>query len=386
MTAFLLLATALVAEEVWQSKGSTHFYSLEYDEAVAEFEKEIAANAADAGARNRLAQALLYRELYRAGALESELVSGANPFLRREKMEPKPADLAKLDGAIAQAMTVAQNAISKNPQDARAYYALAVAHGLRGNAGFLIRKTYMDALRDATQSRKYAQRALELEPGYVDPKIIQALHEYIVASLPFYMRMVGFLAGFHGDKEGGIRTLQMLAEKGHGVKIDAAIMLGIIYRRERKPLEAIPILLDLVQKFPRNFLFRLEQVQMYSDAGDKGKAVAVLDEVDRLKKAGTPGYERISYEKLAYVRGNVLFWYREFDAAIAQLKTATAKANELDLHSAVMSWLRLGQAYDSKGQRAEAVAAYKMAVQTAPQSEAAKEAKRYQGSRYIRVD
>jgi tetratricopeptide (TPR) repeat protein len=200
------------------------------------------------------------------------------------------------------------------------------------------------------------------------------------------MRMVGFLAGFRGDKEGGIATLKMLAAKGQAVKVDAAIMLGIIYRRERRPLDAIPILLDLVQKFPRNYLFRLEQVQMYSDAGDKGKAVAVLDEVDRMKRASMPGYERISVEKLAYTRGNLLFWYREYDAAIASLRAATAKAAELDLHAAVMSWLRLGQSYDSVGRRAEAVAAYRQAVAVAPQSEAAKEAKRYIGSRYVRRD
>ena len=86
-------------------------------------------------------------------ALESELVTGANPFLRREKMEPRPEDLARFDAAIAKAMARAQARLNKNPNDTRALYALGVAYGLRGNCGFLVRKAYMNALRDATSAR-----------------------------------------------------------------------------------------------------------------------------------------------------------------------------------------------------------------------------------------
>ena len=35
------------------------------------------------------------------------------------------------------------------------------------------------------------------------------MHDYLVGSLPFTYRMVGFLAGFHGDRESGIRTLRV---------------------------------------------------------------------------------------------------------------------------------------------------------------------------------
>lgn len=379
-----MAAGGLLSAEVWQSKGFQHFYSLEYDQAVAEFEKEIAARPADPEPYNYLAQALLYRELLRAGALESELVTGANPFLRREKVEPKLEDLKRFDDAVAQAMSRAQARLKSNPDELRGHYALGVAYGLRGNCGFLIRKTYTDALRDATQSRKECGRVLELDPRQIDAMMVKGAHEYIVGSLPGYLRLLGFLTGFGGDKESGIRTLKLVAEKGVNNRIDAAILLGVVYRRERRPLDAIPLLLELVRLFPRNYLYRLEQVQFYSDAGDKTKALAVLDEVERLKTAASPGYDKVSWEKLAYSRGNLLFWYREFDAAIPQLKLATAKAEDLDLHTAVVAWLRLGQCYDMKGQRNLARAAYDSAVRTAPRSEPAKEARRYQSSPYVR--
>ncbi len=380
----LALAAPLAAEDPLVTQGFEHFYSLEYEQAISVFEKEIAAHPATPEPYNHLAQALLYRELFRAGALESELVTGANPFLRRAKMEPRPEDLKRFDDTVATAMKYAQAQIDRRPDDPRAQYALGVAYGLRGNCGFLIRKTYMDALRDATSARKFCNRAVELDPKFVDARMVQGAHDYIVGSLPGYIRFLGFLGGIRGDKEGGIRTLRQVAEHGENNRIDAQILLGVIYRRERRPQDALPLLATMTARYPRNYLFRLEQSQMYADLGDKDKAVAVLNEIERLKRSGAPGYDHISWEKLAFVKGNLRFWYDDFDLAIEQLKVATAKAQELDLNTSVMAWLRLGQSYDMKGQHALAKPAYEAAVRTAPQSEAAKEARRYASSRYIR--
>src|ERR1700688_4790769 len=71
-------------------EGFSHFYNLEYDEAIAVFEKAAAQNPASPDLHNHLAQSLIFREMYRNGALESELVSGNNSFLRRAKLNPTP--------------------------------------------------------------------------------------------------------------------------------------------------------------------------------------------------------------------------------------------------------------------------------------------------------
>jgi tetratricopeptide (TPR) repeat protein len=376
----LALAVFLPAQE----KGFDHFYNLEYEASIAEFEKEIAVKPGQPEPYNHLAQALLYRELYRAGALESELVTGANPFLRRAKVEPRAEDLKRFDDAIAAAMKLAQSRIDRNPRDWHAVYALGVSYGLRGTCGFLVRKTYMDALRDATNARKLCNRVVELEPGFIDARMMQGAHDYIVGGLPFYVRFVGFLSGIRGDKEGGIRTLRMVAEKGENNRMDAQVLLAVAYRREKRPQDALPLLDGMIAAYPRNYLFRLEQSQMYADLGDKDKAVAVLQEIDKLKRSGTKGYDKISWEKLDYINGNLRFWYDDFDLAIEHLKKATAKAQDLDLNTSVMAWLRLGQCYDMKKQHALAKPAYEAAIRTAPQSDAAKEARRYAGSRYER--
>ena len=45
---------------------------------------------------------------------------------------------------------------------------------------------------------------------------------------------------------------------------------------------------------------------MYSDAGDKASALRILDEVERLRAAGSAGFKDLPPEKIKYLRGNLL--------------------------------------------------------------------------------
>jgi predicted Zn-dependent protease len=181
-----------------------------------------------------------------------------------------------------------------------------------------------------------------------------------------------------------LTELKNVAENGVLNKYDAQILLAVIYRREKRPEDAIPLLKNLAAAFPRNYLLPLEQVQMYSDAGDKASALRVLNEVDRLRTTQAKGYKDLPPEKIKYLRGNLLFWYGDINPALAEMQDVTAKSGELDLNTAVLAWLRLGQLYDLKGKRDAAVRAYQETIKTAPESRAASEAKGYISSPYKR--
>ena len=173
--------------------------------------------------------------MFRFGALESEMVTGANAFLRRTKMNPTPADQSEFDDAIRKAMALSQARLDKNPKDALALYTLGVAYGLRSNYNFLVRKAWMDSLRDVTSSRKLHHKALELDPSMVDARMVEGVHDYIVGSLPWHLKLLGFLAGFRGDREEGIRTVEDVAAHGDRNRVDAEMLLCVVYRRERRP-------------------------------------------------------------------------------------------------------------------------------------------------------
>ncbi len=77
---------------------------------------------------------------------------------------------------------------------------------------------------------------------------------------------------------------------------------------------------------------------------------------------------------MEYARGNLLFWYGDLPHSLADLKQATQRSADLDLSTAVMAWLRLGQVYDLLGDHDRSHEAYRSAMATAPRSEPAKEA------------
>ena len=380
----LIFVAPVLAQDTPIARGFDHFYNLEYDQALTEFETAQKQNPQDIGPYNHIAQTLLYREMYRNGALETELVSGSNPFLRREKMNPSPEVQKEFTEAIDKAISLADARLQNNPDDANALQGRGIAYGLRANYNFLVRKAWRDALHDATEARKDSNRVSELDPANYDARLIQGVHDYVVGSLPWSWRMLGFLVGFHGDKERGLHTIEEVSKRGNLNKVDAEVLLCALYRREEEAKKALPLLEDLQRRFPRNHLVLFEQAQMYSQLGDKTKAIAAVQKIVDMKKAGLPGYAGVPWEKIYFRLGEIQFWYNDLDPALDNLKKVTASHNEVDLNTGVLAWMRVGQIYDMKHRRDEAIDAYKHAIAFAPEAEAARESKGYISNPYHR--
>ena len=380
----LLLAAPLVGQQLLVEQGFEHFYNLEYDQAIADFEQAVAANPADPNLHNHLAQCILFREMYRDGALESELVSGTNAFLRRPKLNPSPETERRFLDEISKAMALAQARLKQRASDTGALYALGISHGLRANYYWLVKKAWHDSLKDATEARRLHIRISELEPSNVDARLIQGLHDYLVGSLTWGWRMLGFLVGIHGDKEKGIRTVQDVSEHGKLNRIDAKILLCALYRRENRTRLAVPLVEDLIRRYPRNFILRLELSQMYSMAGDKTHALEVVDELAQLKARGAPGYAGMPWEKIYFQKGTIQFWYGDLDHALENMRKVTDAADKLDLNTGVSAYLRMGQIYDMTYRRPQALEAYRRAIAYAPLAEATQECRKYLSAPYRR--
>jgi tetratricopeptide (TPR) repeat protein len=375
----VLLLAAFIARgaDPLIEKGYEHFYSVEYPESIAAFEKAIAAKPGDASRHTHLAQALLFSLMYRSGALESQLVTGADAFVRRPKVEATPEEEKRFFEEIGRALDLTRAGAEAQPPDWDAMYARGVALGLRGTYNFLVRRAWLDALRDLTAGRKLHNRVTEAQPERIDARMMQGVHDYVVGSLPWGYRMLGFLAGFRGDREQGIRTVKLVAEKGVENQVDAMILLGVAYRRERRPAEAVPLLEELERRFPRNFLFVFELAEMYADLGRRDEALAALDRIAERKQSGAPGFKTLPSERIDYARGNLLFWFERWADAVGPLRRAHAGAGRLSLHIALMSALRLGQCLDLTGDRAGAQRAYREVMALAPSTPQARDARRY---------
>jgi len=365
-------------------RGYDHFYNLEYEQAIGDFEHAIALDPNRPEYHNHLAQAIVFQEMYRNGALESELVSGNNSFLRRAKMNPAAATEKRFLDEVMKSMQLCEARLRANPRDTAAMYAEGIAYGLRSDYFWVVKKSWRESLADATAARRLHNRISQLEPGNVDARLVDGLHDYIVGSLPWHWRMFGFLIGIHGDKERGIRTVQDVARNGTDNRLDATIFLCALYRRENRPSLAIPLIQDLIRRFPRNFLFRLELAVMYSMSNDKNDALAAIARIRELKNRHAPGYDRLAWEKVDFEEGTIEFWYRQFDQALENLRQVTDRAGDVDLNTGAYAFLRTGQIYDLTNHRGLAVDWYRKTIAYAPDADASQEARKYLSAPYRR--
>src|SRR5664279_5479686 len=380
-----LTAASLGGQQPLVDEGFTYFYNLDYDQAIAAFEKAIARNPGQPDLHNHLAQTLIFREMFRNGALESELVSGSNSFLRRPKLNPAPETEKRILDEIAKSMALSDARLKQNPKDTAAMYASGIAYGLRSNYFWVVKKAWHDSLRDATAARKLHNRISELEPNNVDARLLQGLHDYIMGSLPLAYKMLGLLIGIHGDKEKGIRTVQDVAKNGKLNRVDAEVFLCALYRRENQSKLAVPLVQDLIRRYPRNYLLRMELGQMYSQSGDSVRGLQALEEVARLKAGHAPGFDRVPWEKIYYQEGSIQFWYNDLDQSLENMQKVASAGEDVDLNTGVQALLRMGQIYDMKHRRAEAIEAYRKAIAYAPQAEAAQESRKYLDTPYRRM-
>jgi hypothetical protein len=175
-----------------------------------------------------------------------------------------------------------------------------------GNYNFAVRRAYLDALHDMSSARKFHNRVTHIDPALVDAQLTQGIYDYIVGSLPLGWRMVGFLGGFQGNRARGVATLERVSSQGNTNRIDAAIFLVAIYRREHRSSDAVTLLKRLIPMLPRNYLLRLELAGMYGDLGDRSAALDVLNQVEQQWRQRAPGYETLTEDLLNKVRERIL--------------------------------------------------------------------------------
>src|SRR5215469_1921150 len=96
-------------------KGFDHFYNLEYDKAIHELEAAQAAHPDDPFAVNHLLSAVIFKELYRIGALDTEAYAADN-FLTKKLAEPlDPAVRDRVMQLSNQGLVLSQTQLDKNP-------------------------------------------------------------------------------------------------------------------------------------------------------------------------------------------------------------------------------------------------------------------------------
>ncbi|MFQ5696243.1 MAG: tetratricopeptide repeat protein, partial [Terriglobia bacterium] len=187
--------------------GLSHFYNLEYQEAITYLEKAIEQEPDNPFFHSFLANTILFRQLLRTGQLEGNLYGASNSFLKTTKPKPDLEEIARFQQELARARELCRQRLAENRRDTDALYVLGVTYATEGNYKFTIEKSWFDALRAGGKANELHEKVLKLDPSYHDAKLVPGVYQYVVGSIPRSVKWLAFLFGFRGSRTKGVALL-----------------------------------------------------------------------------------------------------------------------------------------------------------------------------------
>src|ERR1700723_1622563 len=183
-----------------------HFYNMDYDRSIQEFEKLLARHPNDPAAVNHLLATVLLRELYRMGAMNTGEYAN-DSFIGQAHRTADAKVKERIKQLVDRAENLEEQELKANPSNVDALYARGVTRAQFALYTALIERAWFSALRNAVGARRDHERVLELDPQYTNAKLVVGAHNYVMGSLSFAVRMAVALAGLSGDKEKGLQYL-----------------------------------------------------------------------------------------------------------------------------------------------------------------------------------
>ena len=252
-------APALLASEAPTIDGALNsLYNFDFPAAHATLNSYIAAHPAEPLPYAFRGAAYLFTELDRLGALESEFLTDDDRLVEKTWPQPDPAVRKLFLQAVDDAQKRAEAVLKSQPNDRDALFAMCVVGGISTDYMALVEKRQISSLSVAKRANTYAQRLLKLDPKFYDAYLTAGFSEYMIGSLPFFIRWFVHFDNVQGDKQTGIRHLELVAREGRYFGPLAKVFLGIINLREKRPQETRRLLAELVRDYPRNPLYRKE--------------------------------------------------------------------------------------------------------------------------------
>lgn len=313
-------------------RGINRLYSLEVDDAKQAFDS--VTNMAPGDPRGHFFQSMLHFYLYNLNRDEKEF----SAFLEESE----------------KVIEICENLLDRNDQDVTTKFYLGGIYGYRGLA-YQASGSILKAVKDGRKGFLYLEEAVSEKPDLYDAHMGFGLFRYLLAKIPKSMRWILSMLGFNGDLEGGLKSLQLAAEKGVYTRTEAKLYLAQFLFAEGRQDSAMKYLKELRSDYPENTLFlvlyafwqhRLRNLEEAMTA-----AHAAIDLNNRKK---------VRYgEELAYsTLGSIYFTLNDFENARTYYRLYMQKTRNTE-RTPNQTYLRAGIACEIAGDRAAAVEFYR---------------------------
>jgi predicted Zn-dependent protease len=237
-----------------------------------------------------------------------------------------------------------------------------------------VERAWFSALRNAVGARHDHERVLELDPAFIDAKLVVGTHNYVVGNLPWSVKVAAAIAGLSGSKDKGLTYLREVAKSDGENSVDAKVVLTLFLRREHHYDEALAYMQDLAANFPKNHLFPTEIANLQRASGDLPAAQATYRRVWQNGREGK--YGTLHYELAAWGLGELLRSKKDLPAAAAAYELVN-QAPEPDPDILQKANLAAGEMYDLMQKRDLAMKRYETVLAGNANTGPADQARRY---------
>jgi hypothetical protein len=293
----------------------------------------------------------------------------------RHAIREDPQARDRILGLADEAVRDADWRVSKNANDLDALFARGWARSLKCTYLAMVERDFSGGFHLANKARDDEEKVLQLDPNYVDAKLVLGIYQYVVGALPWPFKFLIGFAGITGSKSTGLAMLRDAGNRGVITSMESRTAMALFLRRESKYQDAIKVVEGLKSQYPHDFLFCLEEANLRRDAGEGMVAVAAYRNV--LADAARPGYfEDAQLELADFGLGDALRGQRHYDEAAQSFERAAA-TEDVGPELKIRALLAAGECRDVNGERQRAVADYQAAIGTGPNTSRADTARKY---------
>jgi tetratricopeptide (TPR) repeat protein len=395
----LLLSAPLVsAQQPWLTEaerarfeelrrsGLDALYNIDYDKAQRDFKEIVKLYPNHPGGYQLLAARVWIKTLYESRRLQASLYSSESFYSTGDdKVDPKI--VTEFRNYTREAKRLAEVKLKQEPKNIEALDFLANTEGLKAAFEEGVERRHFAALRDGNDAVNHHREVLKLDPKYIDAQITIGLYEYVVGSLPLPVKLLAGATGYRGSKKRGLKLLEQVAQEGTWAKDDAKSVLIVLYTREKRFAEKVKLSRELSEKYPRNYLLRLETAEgLVSLAAQERTEKDVAGAAQAEKEAFATFDEMLRDRNVREAAGRALdlihFKYGEalltagYHERAAKEFLAATRVERAEAGLVTMAHLYAARAFDVAGKRDEALAQYKEVLSRPNVYDAHEEAKR----------
>jgi tetratricopeptide (TPR) repeat protein len=356
--------------ETLRLTGSEALFNLDYETARKAFKEMAEAFPNYPAGSQFLADSLWIETLYQTRRLQSSLYGGDDTFYSTGDDKADPQVVDRFRTLTRQARVLTEARLKQYPKDTEALYFLGAIEGLKAAFEEAVERRHFAALKDGSDAVDRHREVIKLDPNYHDAEITIGLYDFTVGSLPLPIKLIAGVAGFRGSKKRGLATLERVTKEGRWVRDEARTLLIVLYTREKRYAEAAAIARELVAKYPRNYLYRLEaadalvlQAAQEREANHatvtsatENEAFATFDSL--LKDKAVRDTAARAFDLIHFKYGEALMTAGQYEKAAKEF-LASADVPGAQQGLATMAHLYAARALDLAGKRNDAVTQYR---------------------------